>query len=60
MVESSEQSGHVGEAGEYNHEMKNLVTTANDIKGVGAPLLRNLSNMSPVPSVEYGRLTLAA
>lgn len=56
MAESPKEAGHVGEAGEYNHEVKNLVATAKNIKGPGKPLLRNLSSMRPTIFVKQGYL----
>jgi hypothetical protein len=37
----------MGQAGEYNREVKNLVTTAKMVKGLWGPLLRDLSSMKP-------------
>ena len=45
VIKSPEQSNHVGQTGKNDHEVKNLVATSKNIKGMWRPLFRNLSSM---------------
>jgi hypothetical protein len=44
-VESLEQAHHMGQTCKDNHEVKNLVTTSEDVKRPWVTFLRNLSSM---------------